>query len=443
MSAKRWLVQHEGRLRVVAIVALTAVVVALFVSYARKASRGGSAFMRWRPIVLKLGGSEDIYSPPELYPTPPLMAMLLWPLEKLHPPMGALVWFWLKVGMAVLSAVWVFSWLDLPGSRFGFWPRAAVVVLSLRPVLSDLQHGNINLWVLLLICACWDAYRRGRDVRAGVWLALAITCKVTPGLLAVYFLYKKRLVLVTACVVGMVLFLVVVPGLVLGPKRNWQLLTSWHQHMVAPFLEGRVTQFETENHNQSVTGVAHRLLRQTRAIENSTYTAADDVYVNVASLSPTGVAWVIRTTHVALLVILVWLCRAAGSDRRDPRGVVELGLVLLAMLLMSERSWKAHYVTVLIPYAAVVFWVTTRADTPVQQRRGWVVLALSFALLTLTAPGFIGACASDYTEAYGLFLLGGVALFVGLGVMARRAWRESRRQQDTAAHGPPVGTPTD
>jgi len=422
-SVNTWIADHDRALRVVAVLVLVVVLLAVSIAYARKAAKGGSAFMRWRPIVLKLGGPDNIYTPPELYPNPPMMAMVLWPFARLPGHLGALVWLWLKVGMAVLSAWWVFSWLGRHGEGFGFWARAAVILLWLRPVLSDLRHGNINLLILVLVCACWDAYRRGRDVRAGVLLGLAITLKVTPGLLAAYFVYKRRWLLAGACIAGAVLFLIVIPSMALGIDRNWELLGSWSEHMVLPFLRGRVTQFETENTNQSLTGLCHRLLRPTRAIENSTYTAEDDVYVHVVSLSERTVGWIVKGISLVLLGLLGWLCRAPGRDRRHPLAVAELGLVLLAMLFMSERSWKAHYVTLLVPYAVLVWWTTTQAHTPRDRRLGRVLLGVSFALVTGTASGLIGSTASDYAEAYGLFMLGGMVLFAALGLILHRARR--------------------
>ena len=52
MGAPNRLKQHDRWLRVAAVAALAVVVVTVSVSYAHKATRGHSAFMRWRPTVL-------------------------------------------------------------------------------------------------------------------------------------------------------------------------------------------------------------------------------------------------------------------------------------------------------------------------------------------------------------------------------------------------------
>ena len=69
--------------------------------------------------------------------------------------------------------------------------RSLVLLLTLRPILGDLHHGNNNLLILFLIVAMFYAWRRGYDIGAGLLLALATSYKVTPALFFVYFAYKR------------------------------------------------------------------------------------------------------------------------------------------------------------------------------------------------------------------------------------------------------------
>jgi len=157
-------------------------------------SRGGkqdrSAILRWREQLLSLDGGENIYAHYN-YPNPPIMALLLRPLADLPPLAGALVWYYLKVGMALAAFAMTFRLVEEPGRPFPPWSKALTVVLSLRPILGDLTHGNVNLFILFLVVSALAAFRRGRDVPAGVVLALAIACKVTPALFVPYFLWKR------------------------------------------------------------------------------------------------------------------------------------------------------------------------------------------------------------------------------------------------------------
>src|SRR5581483_40368 len=145
-----------------------------------KALANRSAILRWQP---QLRGLEEGVNIAERYnyPNPPIMALLLFPLAKLPPLAAALVWFYLKVALTLLALHWVFLLVEETGCPFPAWARALTVLLSLRPIIDDLQHGNVNLFILFLVLAALTAYQRGRDGLAGVVLALSIACKVTPA----------------------------------------------------------------------------------------------------------------------------------------------------------------------------------------------------------------------------------------------------------------------
>ena len=70
----------------------------------------------------------------------------------------------------------------------------------------------------------------------GLILALAISYKVTPALFVPYLLYKRSWRTVGAPCLGMGIFLLVVPSLVIGPTFNGECLAMWWKRMMSPFL---------------------------------------------------------------------------------------------------------------------------------------------------------------------------------------------------------------
>ena len=103
------------RLRLAFFAVLTVVVVLLSVKYAVKINKPGdsgqqsrSAFLRWRELINGVFRGENIYVGVNEYPNPPIMAILLRPFAALPPVAGALAWFYAKVLLAVLAALWVF-----------------------------------------------------------------------------------------------------------------------------------------------------------------------------------------------------------------------------------------------------------------------------------------------------------------------------------------------
>ena len=381
-----------------------------------------SAFLRWRPQVIDLDAGVDIYRTHN-YPNPPVMALILRPFYRLEPTAGALVWFGLKVVLAGVTVFWALRLARGPTPT----PDGAVglaVVLSLHPLLGDLSHGNVNILIAFLVVAALELLRRRWDFAAGVTLALAVACKVTPALFLPYLAWKRRWTALAGATVGLVLWLGVVPGTALGYQRNFELLGSWYATMVKPFVvEGRVT---SEHANQSLPGLFTRLL--TSQPSSFRYDPDDghpvpDEHHNVADLDPAAVKWLVRGGQLLFVVAVVTLCRDP-RDRRQGVGVAaECAFVALGMLLFSERTWKHHAVTLVLPYAVIC---TALAARPSRYLSGTLV---AVAALTL-GPSVVGGDFQDTALAYGshtaAFLLLTAAVLWVLALQRRYAEGERR-----------------
>src|SRR5262249_53876824 len=158
-------------------------------------------------------------------------------------------------------------------------------------------------------------------------LALATTYKVTPALFFAYFAYKRSWRTVGWGLLGMGIFLLIVPGAIVGPRFNGECLGMWWHRMVMPFVaEGAASPQEV---NQSIVGVLYRLFTP-RAHGSGPYALDHDV--NIVSLAPGTVRLMIKIIVGTLLGLLALLCRTRASDRRDPRLLGEFALVVLTML---------------------------------------------------------------------------------------------------------------
>ena len=61
------------------------------------------------------------------------------------PPLpGALAWFAIKVAMVAAAIVLCFRMVSEPNRPIQPWAEGLVLILSQRPILSDLHHGNIS-----------------------------------------------------------------------------------------------------------------------------------------------------------------------------------------------------------------------------------------------------------------------------------------------------------
>src|SRR5260370_2083446 len=116
MPASALAVPRTGqRLFVLALLLLFAVVAAQY-AYKIRDNLHRSAFLRWREQILQLE-SVDIYRAYQ-YPNPPIMALMLRPLAELEPLTGALLWFFLKVSLALLSLAGGFLLIETETAPF-------------------------------------------------------------------------------------------------------------------------------------------------------------------------------------------------------------------------------------------------------------------------------------------------------------------------------------
>jgi alpha-1,2-mannosyltransferase len=430
-------------------IAALCVLIGAAVVYASKAAEDRSAFVRWRKQVLEFVQGTNIYEK-YFFPNPPLMPLSLYPLMALPTVAGALVWFCLKVSLAGIAA-WiclrmvqtpdvspgaeVASWLrntknlfrrtflpspdipqaEIPQHPIPSWVQATIIILAFRPILSDLHHGNNNILIMFLAVASLAAWRRGWDVLA--------------GLILVYYAYKGSWRAVAATLVGMAAFLFVVPSLLLGidfkslslgTNFNLVCLNSWWRRILSPFVESDVA--GVQEINQSMVGTIMRIFTEQHGEDRYAVQLKD---LHLFSLNPRYVVLGVKAISVSFLGLLAWLCRTRTDRRDDPRLLGEFSLIVLTMLFVSERSWKHHYVTLLLPFT----YLTYRAFSPRLSKWArfglWSALLLSGFLMATTSSEFGGLFfkrqGHKIAQFYGMFFWAGVVLFIAT---AWRVWVE-------------------
>jgi hypothetical protein len=280
-----------------------------------------------------------------------------------------------------------------------------------------LTHGNVNLFIMFLVVSSLVVFRRKWDLTAGVLIALAAACKVTPALFIGYFLWKRAWRTLAGVALGLLLFFVAIPAATLGWQANAELLGSWTQQMVTPFLVGGVV--TSEHHNQSLPGLIHRLLTLSPSFStyvNDLYTPTK--YHNLVALDPSTAGWLVKGCMFLFAFAVAVCCRTPIIRRAKATLSAEYAVVVLGMLLFSERTWKHHAVTLLLPFAVLCYAMAIGGSR--SRRRAWLVgtVVAAQVLMTMTSTGLLpddwaklGQVCGAFTCA---FLLLVAALFVGL-----------------------------
>lgn len=426
-----------------------------------------TAFLRWRTQILgeetpgrgRIPGlitGEDVYVAYN-YPNPPIMPLLLWPLAVLPATLGAMLFFILKVGLGVCIVIWSMRLCrHAYGQALPIWSWITVTILSLHPLLGDLSHGNVNIVIAFFVTAALELYRRDRFGWAGLALSLAIAAKITPALFLGYFAWKACIQLydrfqartstpltgrngggpprlLCTCMLGLILWWFIVPGAILGWNHNLKLMNSWYEGMVRPFLvEGKIT---SEHANQSLPGTITRLFTNSAsAIEydedNRPYMARQD---NLADIGPANAKFVTRLFQAMWVGAVVLLCW--HRSRWGLGAAAEMSMVMLGMLLFSERTWKHHAVVLVLPFAVIIEYMRQHVlinpkgvsshnyeerGSPVVFARSIVTRNLLFMLccivsmLLIWIPSIIGGQFQDASLTYGTHTIAFVMLLVAM-----------------------------
>jgi len=264
--------------------------------------------------VYRNGGLAWLHGTPLYHDFPALLSGPQLPFT--YPPLAAVLFslftappFWLTStivlagGYLALTAatVVVAGRLD-HRLKWTLGPAAAILSLSLEPVLSTFGYGQVNLALMALVIVDCLALRRSR----GVLVGLAAAIKLTPAVFVLYFLVKRDWKAAATSIASFLGFGLV--GFLFAPTDSREY---WFSTVFDPSRIGGLAYMN----NQSLRGLLHRL-------------------------HPLPV---VETLLWAMLTIMV-LALAWRAARRATNDVTALTAIAIAGLLASPVSWSHHWV---------------------------------------------------------------------------------------------------
>ena len=321
------------------------------------------AMARWSRAVDGFWEGKDIYSRdanPGMHPNTPFTVILLTPLTSL--PAGAMALTMnVAKALAVLACILMLAQLASHGNlRVCDWVLALGVLWAYHSLLSDIQHGNTNIFVLFFIVLHLWLYRRGRDLGAGCALALAICLKMTPALFVLYWVYQRNWRVLIYTFAAGVVCVGLVPIVALGTAQYGHLMGSWLDNMIIPGLVKGA--WYPIHINQSMSGYFSRLFLT--GAEGDVFFNPDDNpdysrepingFITLVSLSPETVKMLLRVGQVAIVGLIAWGIGWRKLPRDDGRRLLHYGLITLGMMLLNQRTWTHHAAVLLI--ASVGIW---------------------------------------------------------------------------------------
>jgi len=346
------------------------------------------------------------------YIYPPFFAELLAPLTPLGLVGAARVWL-LAVHAAFLGSLALLIHIHPELTRAGR-RLLLVAALGFMPVYLNLKFQQVaTVWLLLLSAAVWAALRR-RDGLAGGFIAIAASIKVTPIFLIPLFARLGRWRL---AVMASGLLLIVTLVTMLASAGSWQFFT-----VVLPRIGLGTANWD----NGSIDGLVSRIVvLAPQLLGGATQTVAK-VVIALAAFTVIGVT--------------IWLAGRAGTnDRWTIR--LSVAALMTSLLIVSSVTWQHHLVTLLLPMATALAWITVRRP---RARYGWA-LAAAYAMCWADRRAFpLPADLQVHSAAQGALVLAGTSVkLVGLILLWALLLQMLRRERQWTALRRPERPPAD
>ena len=334
-------------------------------------------------------GSADGRS---LYLYGPIFAVFMRPLLILPVEAAYVVWVLASV-VAVAASAWVTdrALRALLGRPISGWILLAAMSILISPLMSNFRHGNSNAFLMLLIAIGFWGVVASAPRAAGAALALAAALKLAPMLFLVWLLVRRSWRASASFLVGLAVWLVVVPVIAQGPRYAVDETLAWSDQVIIP---GIVAPGERP---QIIQAAGHSL---TRAVESllGTETEAD----RRPSLEILGPQLAHRVAGA--LGALVLVASLALAWREIGSGAVGFGVISAAMLLAAPLSRSDHFM-VLYPFVALLLALAVGGDPPADRTSRWgLAIALAVALLLLMAAAVTGFPSNAFYPLTGLTL---------------------------------------
>ncbi len=220
-----------------------------------------------------------------------------------------------------------------------YYLRIFAIVVCLSPIAHTLMRGQVNLFLLMMICLAIGFQMSNKSFLSGIMIAGSICLKVFPVFLLIVPVWRKDYKQLAGCLVGLVLGLVVIPVSVMGVEKTKTAYSDFYNVLIGPSLgiSGDNTRgVELTNLNSTDN---HSVLAFLHGIEHPDF-----------SKKPAKPSLVIKIVHILMSILFLgWLLWSKGLPKKG--SAMEdshfLALASLLMVLICPVSHSQYFVLAL------------------------------------------------------------------------------------------------
>jgi alpha-1,2-mannosyltransferase len=315
------------------------------------------AQQRWLP-----GLKEPV--PPFIYT--PAALLVFGALQWLEPLTASRLMMGLSLLAFAVMMTFLVRTLGLGDTRRAAWASGLYTLLFV-PLYESIGLGQVNLLLALLLLGMWHVYRSGRATAAGgAAAALVVFLKLHLGVLLLPVLLRRRMSLLLACAVSLVVGVGLSAALL--PSSVWG---DWLQHVVRG---SSIVQLPRGVPPMSVTRNLSIAGMTARFFIPSGYSPILDVPPWLASAVPALLCCLVLTWT------LVVLWRSSRMPHTPERADAEICLTLAAAFELSPLSW-GHHLVFMLPVLLLLLRRVILEPGAAPLLRGVLAVALFLLLL--------------------------------------------------------------
>ncbi|HSE28083.1 MAG TPA: glycosyltransferase family 87 protein [Gemmatimonadales bacterium] len=274
---------------------------------------------------------------------PPFAAMVFQPLGLLSLDAAAVAFHALSLLLLAASAMatWRIADAWAPGRRRGALPLLLAILAVAHIAQSNLARNQTNLLVLALCLAGILASANRRPGRAAAWLSAATLIKLTPAVLLGWLAVRggrRAPVAIALCLAAGL----AAPVVLRGPRQGVRDHAEYVAEFLGPAAAGRVP---VRPQNQALAAAVERAL-----VPGATGDGRDWAWWPLGA----GAARAVRLAATLAIAAAFVGSLLLLARRRRPPSLFEPAAAFLTAHLLSSVTWKAHLVTLLFVYYAVL-----------------------------------------------------------------------------------------
>jgi len=311
--------------------------------------RGGMRLADGLPLYTGINPSLD-------YVGPPLLVQVIAPIvAPLDIQSASIVWFVFNAALLIGCLLLLSRYLKTRQQQYILCGLA----VFFNPLFNTFWIGQVTVVLLACTVGAWAAYREDRPLIAGVLLSLATWIKFYPGLLILYFMWKREWrVTAAAFVAGMLMLALQIIGV------SWAEFYLYFTELLPELVVSG--QLVVTHSNHSILGFFQKLFLERPFVIPL---VESELLFNLGRYG----------TTIALLGASLWLTLrpAKLSDTPPQQYDFEYSLVMIVSLFLGSTLFIAGMISLLLTYT--VFMMHWRSIH--RKQRIGLVLAIGYVLI--------------------------------------------------------------